>query len=152
MKAFVIKNKEGKYFAGFNNLNVFVTEKDITNAVMYRADRYEKYELENALEFKDCEVVEITIAEGDLEENFEKEHDKLIDDFQQEREKLCKQIKVESDARKRFVKELKVYKEALKLACDYVLDEWAGTEMGEKADKLGGFENYFIEQAKENIK
>lgn len=69
MKAFIIKNKEGKYFAGFNNLNVFVTEKDITNAVMYRADRYEKYELENAPEFKDCEVVEITIAEGDLEQD-----------------------------------------------------------------------------------
>lgn len=68
MKAFVIKNKEGKYFAGFDNLDVFETEKDITNAVMYRADRYEKYELENTPEFEGCEVVEVTIAEGDLEQ------------------------------------------------------------------------------------
>ena len=73
MKAFVIKNKEGKYFAGFDNLNVFVTEKDITNAVIYRADRYKKYELENTPEFEDCEVVEITIAEGDLEHQIRKQ-------------------------------------------------------------------------------
>lgn len=42
-----------------------------------------------------------------------------------------------------------ITKEALKLACDYVRDEWERTGLEDKARKLGGFENYFIEQAKQ---
>ena len=49
------------------------------------------------------------------EENkqLEEQHDLLIDEFQKEREKLCKQIKQESDARERFVKKVKQLKEQL---------------------------------------
>lgn len=64
-KAFVIKNREGKYWQLFyNNESEFVDE--IYNAFMH-------YSRENAgkdidlWELENCEVVEITIAEGDLE-------------------------------------------------------------------------------------
>ena len=39
--------------------------------------------------------------------NLERNHDLLIDTFQQEREDLCKEIKKHSDARKRAVKKIK---------------------------------------------
>lgn len=48
--------------------------------------------------------------------------------------------------------ENKQLKKALELACDYVLDEWAGTKFGKEAEKFGGFVNYFIEQAKDSLK
>lgn len=85
MKAYVIKNKDGRYFAGFDRMSLFTIEKDITDAVMYRADRYDKIELENAPEFKDCEIVEITIAEGDLD--FNEKHDLKI------RHQVCEEIR-----------------------------------------------------------
>ena len=49
------------------------------------------------------------------EENkqLEEQHDLLIDEFQEEREKLCKQIKQESDARERFVEKVKQLKKHL---------------------------------------
>lgn len=37
----------------------------------------------------------------------ENDHEKLIDDFQQERENLCKQIQMQNNARKRLVQALK---------------------------------------------
>lgn len=43
----------------------------------------------------------------------EEQHELLIDAFQKERENLCKQVKQESDARERFVKEVKRLKEQL---------------------------------------
>ena len=43
----------------------------------------------------------------------EEQHDLLIDNFQKEREELCKQIKQENDARKRFVEKVKQLKEQL---------------------------------------
>lgn len=106
MKAYVIKNKEGKYFAGFDNYNVFVTEKDITNAVMYRADRYEKYELENSPEFEDCEVVEITIAEGDLEKQLA-EKDKEIKRQQKNALVALNKLNDENKELKKEIEELK---------------------------------------------
>ena len=80
MKAFVIKNKEGKYFdcwaLGFvdiiNECTIYqdrqTAENDIKNCI--KDDEYLGYK-------DDCEVVEITIAEGDLEQQLA-EKDKEI--------------------------------------------------------------------------
>lgn len=65
MKAFVIKNKEGKYWQFFyNDESEFVDE--IYNAFMhYSKENAEKDIID--FDLKDCEVVEITIAEENLE-------------------------------------------------------------------------------------
>lgn len=52
-------------------------------------------------------------------EDKEKEHELLINDFEEETEKLRKQIKQESDARERFVEEVKNLKEQLQEQIDY---------------------------------
>lgn len=66
-KAFVIKNKEGKYLyeQGYCSFG---------NVICYAHIETDREELENLLEnykliLGKCEVVEITIAEGDLEQN-----------------------------------------------------------------------------------
>ena len=65
--------------------------------------------------WKNSEIVELGIV-ADLEAKLaesEKEHELLIDQFEEETEKLRKQIKQESDARKRFVEEVKNLKQQL---------------------------------------
>ena len=66
MKAYVIKNKDGKYWQWtYNNESEFLGE--IYNAFMeYSKTRAEKDIV--SWQLKDCNVVEITICEGDLEE------------------------------------------------------------------------------------
>lgn len=61
-KVFVIKNKEGKYF-----VNRYVQAKKIYNAFIFE-DKNDAEQLKG----KDDEVVEITIAEGNLEEEIRK--------------------------------------------------------------------------------
>ena len=70
MQAFVIKNKDGKYFCGFDGLagiNIF-SERVIdglntqTPTLEHCMEEIEDYHL------SDCEIVKVTIAEGDLEQ------------------------------------------------------------------------------------
>lgn len=58
-------------------------------------------------EIRECDRLREQLAEK------EKEHELLIDQFEEETEKLRKQIKQESDARKRFVEEVKNLKQQL---------------------------------------
>lgn len=66
MKAYVIKNKDGKFWQFLHNdKSEFVD--DVYNAFFH----YSKHDAEKAIcswGLIDCEVVEVTIAEGDLEE------------------------------------------------------------------------------------
>ena len=66
MKAYVIKNKEGKYWQWlFNDEPDW--EEELYNAFLH----YSKEDAKRNIidwQLKDCEVVEITIAEGDLEQ------------------------------------------------------------------------------------
>lgn len=75
MKAYVIKNKEGKYWQWlFNNEPDW--EEKLYNGFMH----YSQKDAEKSIEqwqLKDCKVVEITIAEGDLEKQLA-EKDKEI--------------------------------------------------------------------------
>lgn len=72
MKGYVIKTGNGEYFSGFDTESGFGTTKDIENAVIYSAKRYKKQELEEDVpEFENCKVVEITLAEGDLEKTID---------------------------------------------------------------------------------
>ena len=62
MKAYVIKNKEGKFFVG----------EDLYLKSFSCAKIFTKYEIKKVFEEiempKDCTIVHITISEGDLEE------------------------------------------------------------------------------------
>ena len=68
MKAFVIKNKEGKYLQYFTDMYRFDFTDKLINAMFY--EQWEQDSINYALKtIPDCdEVVEITIAEGDLEQ------------------------------------------------------------------------------------
>lgn len=120
-KAFVIKNKEGKYLAISSNGYEHYWTDDIFHSYRF-IPLSESHDIEAETEeyrdihYPDCEVVPITIVEGDLEQEnkqLKEQHDLLIDGFQKERENLCKQIKQESDARERFVEKVKQLKEEL---------------------------------------
>ena len=65
MKAFVIKNKEGKYWQWLFNHEPDWEDK-LYNAFLH----YSKEDAEKSItswQLEDCKVVEITIVEGDLE-------------------------------------------------------------------------------------
>ncbi len=65
MKAFVIKNKEGKYFCGFDyfpDINIF--SENIIDGIKASTYEYCQKEIED-FDLKDCKVVEITIEEVD---------------------------------------------------------------------------------------
>lgn len=66
MKAYVIKNKEGKYVRGtgmFFGKEIVYWADDIIDAMPYEEDELKMLECP-----KDCTIVPITICEGDLEE------------------------------------------------------------------------------------
>ena len=63
MKAYVIKNKEGKYFFDYWVYEM-CDELDVT--CIYLQKEQAQKDIVNC-ELKDCEIVEMTIAEGDLE-------------------------------------------------------------------------------------
>lgn len=111
MKAYVIKNKEGKYYCGFS----FIISSDRFENDIKDANIFEEDELKMLECPKDCTIVPITIYEGDLEE------------------------------------ENRVLKKALEDVCDgYVEPNVYGTDIWEEAEKCGGLEQYFIQQAKES--
>ena len=121
MKAYVIKNKEGKYYCGFS----FIISSDKFENDIKDANIFEKYELNMFKLTKDCTIVPITIYEGDLEE------------------------------------ENRVLKKALKLACEELETRDEGKTHARlfiqkiKNNYLGdnvGYEEYFIQQAKEIMK
>ena len=77
MKAFVIKNKEGKYCTGeFNENDEYVFTENLIDAEKFYEDIF-------AQRFcpKDCEVVEITIVEGGLEQE-----NKQVEKIEREKE------------------------------------------------------------------
>ena len=96
------------------------------------------YHTDDIVELLDEKDQQISDLEAKLAE-CEEEHGLLIDQFEEETEKLRKQIKQESDARKRFVEEVKELKQqlaisekALELACERVkyFEEMQDKEMG----------------------
>lgn len=71
MKAFVIKNKEGKYCQiTFNGWINFVSE--LCCAYIYHSKQGSE-KIIKCHELTDCEVVPVTIAEGDLEQAIRKQ-------------------------------------------------------------------------------
>ena len=110
MKAFVIKNKEGKYYDYWADCMI---DKLDSTCIYLEKEQAEK----DIVNCKSEDVVEITIAEGDLEEE-------------------NKQLK----------EQLNIREKALELAChDFIRDKVGMLTDTELYD-------YFIEQAKENMK
>lgn len=67
MKTFVIKNKEGKYLQYFTDMYRFGFTDRLINAMFY--EQWEQDSINYVLKtIPDCEVVPVTIAEGDLEQ------------------------------------------------------------------------------------
>ena len=88
MKTYVIKNKEGKYFAGFDYLaGIDIFSENIING-LYTHTSALKHCREEIKDFdlKDCKPVKITIAEGDLEHQ-------LAEKEQQIRHQVCQEIR-----------------------------------------------------------
>lgn len=164
MKAFVIKNKEGKYFA-----NRYVQAKKIYNAFIFE-DKNDAEQVKG----KDDEVVEITIAEGDLEQQLDKAQQELA--FYQDEIKnrgtcgLCE--KLENNQIKKLQqqlaeKETKIIEFIEELAwCDAQYDAMQSC-MGDMPASRSAIPNYakryfklwkelfnedFIEQVKESMK
>lgn len=84
--------------------------------------------------------------------NLESDHNLLIDTKEQQYNELTKQIKHESEARKRLVKELVLYKKALELSCIFMEEkcDWDDNLLPIYTEKKRIFE-YFLQQAKEEI-
>lgn len=67
MKAYVIKNKEGKYFGYYDSENNrFEFSKKPKRFIMFNTLR-DANKIKNLWKMNKCEVVEVTIAEADLE-------------------------------------------------------------------------------------
>lgn len=115
MKVYVIKNKERKYLQLYNDDPEF--DDEIYNAFMYYSKKSAEKDIV-LLGLKDCKVVEITIAEGDLEEELA-EKDKEIKSLKQQ---------IENNHRD-YVSELAYYtaeeniKEIRKQVCDEIRDK-----------------------------
>ena len=78
MKAFVIKNKEGEYLEEGKDMygeDTIIWHKDIVYADIYSSKGIAEMKLEPF--YRDCEVVEVTIAEGDLEQQLDKAEQEL---------------------------------------------------------------------------
>lgn len=86
MKAYTIKNKEGKYFGVANSYNYehYWTTLAFAHYFRHLEGHDAKQEAEEFRDerYPDCEVVEITIAEGDLEEQLA-EKDKEIEELEE---------------------------------------------------------------------
>ena len=128
MKAFVIKNKEGKYLCDFDfidGINIF--SENIINGIENGVSTYEDcQELLKEYDLKDCEVVEITIAEGNLEEE-------------------NKQLKEQLAIKDRII--------MLILKNTYYLDkEYFIEEIPTQDEYIVSQTKYWLEQAKESMK
>lgn len=94
MKTYVIKNKEGKFWQFlYNDESEFVDE--IYNAFFHYSREVAEKDID-LWGLKDCKVVEVTIVEGDLEQELNKykslyiENEKVVD---HQHEKLAKKDK-----------------------------------------------------------
>lgn len=116
MKAFVIKNKEGEYFCGFDYLagiNIF-SERIIdalntqTPTLKHCKEEIKSYHL------KDCEAVKVTVAEGDSEQQLA-EKDKEI-------EQLRKNMEFDTAY---YIKELvNIRKQVCEEIYNFIMDNW----------------------------
>lgn len=151
-KAFVIKNKEGKYFDYW--AACFADELDVT--CIYLEKEQTKKDIVSC-DLKDCEIVEITIAEGNLEQ--ENKHLKRLLDAKE---------KIETNSIKGFKKlneenkQLKERIEELESQFDYECEcnkdfvacqnenERLKEQLTEQIDYKDEYYHYWQETKKEN--
>ena len=147
MKAFVIKRNDGKYWQWLFNHEPDWEDKLYNGFMHYSKEDAEKRIIQWQL--KDCEVVEITIAEGDLEQEIDLlksivklDHPEIekVKHFESGLMFILDKC-VESKAQ-----ENELLKKALELACKKFIRD----EVGMLTDTE--LYDYFIEQAKESSK
>lgn len=149
MKAFVIKNKEGKYFCGFDGfigMNIF-SDRIIDGLNTQTPTLKHCREEIKDFNLKDCEPVKITIAEGDLEQQLAEKD---------------KEIKKHIDALEYWENNIPNQRQAIrKQVCDEIRQEFEKRLKGKKWEDsiiIGKVCNTIndvldqIEQAKESIK
>ena len=147
MKTFVIKNKEGKYYEG-------LSEKwydSLDRCTYFKNKESAEYERKNLLKLKNCEIIEITIAEGDLEQENAKLKSELEGkvDYWEWQNNMAKTKHIEI-----LEKDIEIYKKALELACKniirvYEIDDNEGFEYCDY--NVEDFSKFYIKQAKESI-
>lgn len=138
MKAFVIKNKEGKYYQSCYNQSPFTD--DLFNANKYQYKEEAEKLLNNSFTLVDTlEVVEITIAEGDLEHENKQLKEQLA-----EKDKEIEQLKknMEFDTAY-YIKELVNVR---KQVCEEIRE----LETRYRYDDEKVIEGYFIDKEKLN--
>lgn len=70
-KCYVIKNKKGEYFCESDMVNYVLFSPLLLRAYFFGRKEYARMHINaNRTLFNDCEIIEITIAEGDLEKEF----------------------------------------------------------------------------------
>ena len=68
MRFFVAKNKNGKYFSGFDKKGNMCFSKKVFDAVWYNKEKYKYNELKHYDKLKDCEILELELSFYDGEE------------------------------------------------------------------------------------
>ena len=153
MKAFVIKNKEGKYYSrNLLNPDNILFENSIVVCEHFATEEIAKFEI-TFNELKDCEVVEITIVEGDLEQdNKQLEIYKNLERYDVG-ELLNENIKLRQKNNE-LKEQLDISRKALEFACGIDGDIFKCPNVCEIGDDTRCSDckfNYFIERAKESI-
>ena len=159
MKAFVIKNKEGKYLAvSSGNYERYWTTIDFAHYFRFlnktHDAKQEAEEFRNT-RYPDCEVVEITISEGDLEQENKQLKERIQNILDGKEIPAISAKKYEEYEQQLAEKDKETHKqvcdeirEKLKAHCDYTDEENIGWYLVEhKIDTLLDQ----IEQAKESI-
>ena len=116
MKAFVIKNKEGKYFD--KECICFCRPDYVCCEHIYYTIEHAKYHIDY-YGLKDCEVVEITIVEGDLEQQLAEKETK-INELSDEHLELFGDMKTYKNL---WLAEQRKNKEIRKQVCDEIREK-----------------------------
>lgn len=131
MKAFVIKFDNDYYWCGYNN-----SDKQLRKAVLYKSIKMAEETAKDCMDrieyirpyvnkIKSYKIIEVTIAEGDLEQENAKLNSELEGkvDYWEWQNNMAKTKHIEI-----LEKDIEIYKKALELACDFAgldIDEWS---------------------------
>lgn len=130
MKAFVIKNKEGKYHKrGFSCWENIESDGVFNTGHFYYENKEEAESCIVSYGLEDCELVEITIAEGDLKQQLAKKDKEIkrLKECVMSRKQVEAILKPEiADLTKRLTKEITpiIMKECSHQVCDEIRKEF----------------------------
>lgn len=138
-KAFVIKNKEGKYYKRYFDVGYVEFVDNFCFAELYTkkegADNTKDFILRNKYRFniENLEVVEVTIVEGDLEQQLA-EKDKIIETLKKDIKTKEHIVKLYSTIASTNTTKMNIAKEIYKQVCDEIREFIDNNEHSEEND------------------